>query len=203
MKTLKVAIELLSPLHLGSAKADVVIDSEAVHDQYGMPFFPAKRLKGLLYESALEMAEFAAELPENESWFTIEQVKELFGEINSYESGFSMNNFTLADYEDKCNDWSYLNARYPNIFGREEVWQTYSNVRYSTAISDKGVALHSSLRNMRVVDEGCIFYGKIRLKDSNETNRKIIEYALLNLRYVGAKRNRGFGEVKCYIVGEE
>lgn len=203
MKFLKVAIEVLSPLHLGSAKADVVIDAEAIHDQYGMPYFPAKRLKGLLYESALEMAEFGAQLPEEEKWFTEDEVKKLFGAKYSFEAGFSMDNFTFNDYDVKCRDWCYLKTKYPNLFGREEVWQTYTKVRYSTALDENGIVVNSSLRNMRVVDKGCTFYGEILLKEDSEINIKIINYALLNLRYVGTKRNRGLGEVKCYVIEEE
>ena len=53
--TLKV--ETLSPLHMGSGHADVNVDADVVCDAYGMPYFPARRFKGLVYESALEVAE--------------------------------------------------------------------------------------------------------------------------------------------------
>ena len=51
--TLEVAA--LSPLHLGSGRADVNVDAEVLHDRTGLPFFPGKRLKGVIYESALEV----------------------------------------------------------------------------------------------------------------------------------------------------
>ena len=57
MAEIDVTIEVLSPIHLGSGQADVNIDSEIVHDAFGFPYFPAKRFKGLLYESALEIRE--------------------------------------------------------------------------------------------------------------------------------------------------
>ena len=53
----KIRIEAKSSLQLSTNKSDIMIDTEIVHDQYGMPYFPAKRFKGLLYESAVEMAE--------------------------------------------------------------------------------------------------------------------------------------------------
>ena len=52
-------IKALSPLHLGSGQADVNVDAEVIHDDAGLPYFPAKRFKGLLYESALEVAEMS------------------------------------------------------------------------------------------------------------------------------------------------
>lgn len=51
MKSLQIEVTLFSPLQLGSGKADVILDSEAVHDRYGLPYFPGKRFKGLLYEA--------------------------------------------------------------------------------------------------------------------------------------------------------
>ena len=52
-----VTIEVLSPIHLGSGQADVNVDAEIIHDALGFPYFPAKRFKGLLYESAVEIFE--------------------------------------------------------------------------------------------------------------------------------------------------
>ena len=49
-------IQLLSPTMLMSGQ-DVNTDSTIVHDRYGIPFIPAKRVRGVLYESALEVAE--------------------------------------------------------------------------------------------------------------------------------------------------
>ena len=57
MAELDVTIEVLSPIHLNSGQADVNVDAEIVHDAQGFPYFPAKRFKGLLYESALEVVE--------------------------------------------------------------------------------------------------------------------------------------------------
>ena len=57
MAEFDVTIEILSPIHLSSGRADVTIDAEIVHDALGFPYFPAKRFKGLLYESAVEVFE--------------------------------------------------------------------------------------------------------------------------------------------------
>ena len=47
----------MSPIHLGSGAADVNLDADIIHDEFGLPYFPAKRFKGLLYESAVELEE--------------------------------------------------------------------------------------------------------------------------------------------------
>lgn len=195
MKKYDIEITTLSPLHLGSGRADVVIDAEVVHDKYGLPYFPAKRFKGLLYESALEMAEIS-----NGEWFTVDEVKKLFGQKHAEQSGFSLENFYLADYENISQNWDYLRRRYPGIFTREAVLESYTDLRYQTSI-DKGTGTtkDGSLHNMRVVDAGTNFSGTIELTDDSDTNKRIIEYGLKNLRYAGAKRTRGCGAIKCEI----
>ena len=50
-------IKLLSPTMLMSGQGDVNTDSTIIHDRYGIPYIPAKRVRGVLYESALEVAE--------------------------------------------------------------------------------------------------------------------------------------------------
>ena len=69
-------IKLLSPTLLMSGQGDVNTDSTIVHDHYGVPYIPAKRIRGILYESALEVAEMM-ELSELDT-FTIKDVNILF-----------------------------------------------------------------------------------------------------------------------------
>lgn len=196
MKEMQIEISLLSPMQLGSGQADIIIDSEAVHDEYGMPYFPAKRFKGLLYESAVEMAEMSCE-----KWFSRDDVDKLFGNKENLSAGFRVDNFVLPDYENMCKQWKMLQKSYPALFHAKNVWRTYTEVRYQTAIDkETGTAAEGSLRNMRVVDAGLKFLGNIYLFDEKKINQEIITKALLNLRYVGAKRNRGFGEVKCSVI---
>lgn len=192
--TVEVEIELLSPTQLGSGQADVITDSDSVHDKYGMPYFPGKRLKGLLYESALEMAEI------NKVWFTEDNVKKLFGRNGQESSAVRVDNFMLPDYEKLCLGWEYLQKNYPEIFSVKRIWDSYTELRYQTSIDDEtGTTEDGSLRNMRVVDAGLKFTGRIYLYDGSELNKSILEKALVNLRYAGAKRNRGFGRIKCTI----
>lgn len=195
MKGYELKIETLSPLHLGGGKADVIIDAEVVHDEYGMPYFPAKRLKGLLYESALEMAEISSE-----AWFTIAQLKALFGQGEDGESGFVLENLYLPEYEELRAGWKYLSENYQGLFTHKDVLETYTELRYQTKIDKKtGTADEGSLHNMRLVDVGTVFVGNLKLFVDDAINEKILKLAVKNLRFVGAKRNRGCGNVRCSI----
>lgn len=201
MKKMKIEIELLSPLQLSSGREDIIHDSDAVHDSYGVPYFPGKRLKGLLYESALELVEMGAK-------FNKRDIDILFGNIG--ETRIRIDNFYLKgsteaeeaeDAEKIRSSWSYLENKYPEIFNTENVWQSYTEVRHQTKIDEAtGTAEDKSLRNMRVVQKGLAFVGDIYLlANANRINddESIVDQALLNLRFAGSKRNRGFGRIKC------
>lgn len=195
MKSLQVEVKLLSPLQLGSGKADVILDSEAVHDRYGLPYFPGKRFKGLLYESAIEMAEIS-----NGSWFSKEEVDALFGHGNSDMVAMRIDNLTLNDYEKKQEQWKYLQTSFPGLFYKDALWESYTSVRYQTAIDENGIADEGSLHNLRVVDAGLKFTGSICLLQDVPKAQEILKKALMNLRYAGAKRNRGCGHIRCRLV---
>ena len=48
-------IELLSDTCIGNGNGmGSLIDNDIVHDRYGLPYIPARRLKGLLKSAALE-----------------------------------------------------------------------------------------------------------------------------------------------------
>lgn len=202
MKKMQVEVTLLSPLELGSGKADVVLDSEAVHDKYGMPFFPGKRFKGLLYESALELVEISGG-----AWFAEDEVNALFGHGSSDTVALRIDNLTLPDYEKKQEQWQYLQETFPELFDKDALWESYTSIRYQTAIDENGIADDGSLRNLRVVDADLMdadlkFTGSISLLQDVPKAQEILAKALLNLRYAGAKRNRGCGHIRCRLMDE-
>lgn len=197
MKSLQVEVKLLSPLQLGSGKADVILDSEAVHDRYGLPYFPGKRFKGLLYESAIEMVEIS-----NGAWFTAEEVDALFGHGSTDEVVMRIDNLTLNNYEKMQTQWKYLQESFPGLFDKDALWESYTSVCYQTAIDKNGIADEGSLHNLRVVDvdANLKFTGSICLLQEVPKVQEILKKALMNLRYAGAKRNRGCGHIRCRLV---
>lgn len=192
MKILTLEILTKSPLHLGDGKADVVIDAELARDRYGIPYVPAKRLKGMLYESAIEMAEIS-----DEEWFTIEDVEKAFGHSSVESAKFIINNLHIPNYEQSIDGWEYLQNKYSSVFNDVSVLEAYTDIRYQTSIDEDGLTKDGSLRNIRVVNAGETFSGEIVILEDDETVENILQYAVKNLRYIGVKRNRGFGHVEC------
>ena len=198
--TLEVAA--LSPLHLGSGRADVNVDAEVVHDRAGLPYFPGKRLKGLIYESALEVLEMSELAGLN--LFTEEEMEELFQHNVQSDTQLTIPNLHLASEEaarQMEEDWLYLQQHYPELVSAQDVLSLYTSLRYQTMIDrETGTAAETSLRNIRVVDEGLTFCGTVRLKGGTRKKLTILALALRNLSQAGMKRNRGFGRISCAML---
>lgn len=197
MEKFDVTIKVLSPIHLGSGQADVNIDAEIVHDEFGFPYFPGKRFKGLLYESAVEIVEMF-EL----SGLVAEQsspIEKIFHRQSESDVQLIVPNFfirPLAEYERLCTEWKYLQWKYPAIFTATEVLNAFTTLRYQTRL-EGGVAAEGSLHNLRVLDTGLEFFGEITLLNADEKILNLLVLAIKNLKLAGTKRNRGFGRIKC------
>lgn len=188
-----VTIQLESPLHLGSGGGNVNLDAEVIHDRYGLPYFPAKRFKGLLYESLLEISEMSGlDLAEEK------KIKDLFHHSIETEERIRCSDFRLPDYEDLVKDLKYLEERYPDVIRREDVLERFTSFRFQTAIEhETGVARDTSLHNLRVVDAGLKLEGWVEICPDSEELAELLALGLSNLRFAGGKRNRGFGKIRC------
>lgn len=196
-----VTVNTLTPLHLGSGRADVLIDADVVHDEYGLPYLPGKRFKGVLYESALEVIEMLEQCGK-ESIVSRETLARLFGR-NTAESGLAIHDLPLKDYEDISRAWKYLQHAYAEVITPEDVLEEYTELRYQTKLDENGVTAQGSLHNMRVVDKGQTFVGEIELFIDGEKEQLLLALALNNLHYIGSKRNRGFGEIECQLTAAQ
>jgi len=194
-----IVVRTCSPLHLGSGRADIHVDAEIVQDDVGLPYFPAKRLKGLLYESGLEVAEMAAlsglDLIEKT------QLDELFQRGRSGAVQIVLDNLYMEHYDVLHEDLAYLQEKYPSVFRPVYVLDSFASLRWQTRINrETGVAEATSLRNMRVIDKGMTFAGAIRLIGGSPAHLKILALAVRNLSQCGGKRTRGFGRIDCTLM---
>ena len=216
---LYVHVKILSPLHLGSGGADIHVDADVVQDDVGLPYFPAKRLKGLLCESGLEVSEMAGRcsrdtavsdwhesglevsemsrvrLIDKEKWDT------LFQRGRGGVQQLVISNLYLENYDVFHADLLYLQKNFPSVFRPAYVLDQYASVRYQTAINpETGVAQENSLRNMRVLDAGLTFVGEIRILGGDKDCLRTLALAVRNLSQCGGKRTRGFGQIACTLT---
>ena len=199
---LEINVKTESPIHLSSGQADVNVDAEVVHDKYGLPYFPAKRLKGLLYESAVEVKEMAETAKMN--FINQKTIDELFQHILN-DVQLIAENLHLPDYEKLKKDLDYLEARYPGYVRKEDVLQEFTSIRYQTSIDKTtGTAAEGTLRNIRVVDEDVKFTGVWEIRNAGIEHIQVFALAMQNLTWAGGKRNRGFGKICCcYTILDE
>ena len=202
MAELKVKITVESPLHLGSGQADVNLDAEIVHDAFGLPYFPAKRFKGLLYESAVEVYEIFQLAEMNTE--NLAEPQKLFHRFSDDGGKVSdvqiiVPNFyicPLEEYQKLCEDWNYLQHEYREFFSPADVLKNFTSIRYQTKL-ENGIAADGSLHNLNVLNAGVNFFGTIEILNCNDKVLNLMALALKNLTAAGTKRNRGFGKIIC------
>ena len=120
---------------LMSGQGDVNTDSTIIHDRYGIPYIPAKRVRGVLYESALEVAEMM-ELSKLDT-FTIEDVNVLFNRSTDNQFAednpkLAISNLTIDDYDAVASDIEALQSdeHLKKIFTKERILGEYTSMRY-------------------------------------------------------------------------
>ena len=197
----QLVIELKSDLVTGSGEGwSNIIDTDIVHDQYGFPYIPARRVKGLLKEAALELVDYEL--------LTESKVDEIFGNEEKEGHHFVLYNAFLPYYEDMKNEVMNMDEKYHPYIYPESVLNQFTSVRYQTSIAltddedkqqSKGVALVNSLRSTRAIDKGNKFYAYIEFE---ENDKDIIEKCLKMVHHMGINRTRGFGEVDLYLENE-
>ena len=196
-------LELLSPALIGSGEGyGAIIDTDIVYDDVGIPYIPSKRVKGCLLDAAKDVQDLF-ELAKIDESLKIEETFGFPGAESSAPVYFS--NLAIKDY--KINkDWlKYFLSKetYQDLISKESILKTFTEKRQQTAINAAGVAFEHSLRTIRLVKKSTVFYGNVFIESHDDAIVQTLLLACLNLRRLGTKRNRGFGDVRCTLLEEE
>ena len=213
MATYKLKIELLSDLCVSDGGIyNSALDIDICQDAYGFPYIPAKRIKGCLRESALELADWGEEIP----------IGKLFGDKGDRRNAGILR-ISDAVLSDSIKNRAEIDASNSVIYHKQNILNQYSYVRTQTSIDNEtGVAKPTSLRTMRVAKKGLAFEAKLSVEDINEnvngcddaeaqaddtTTSKEWKSALdlicANLTHMGNSRTRGLGEVRVTLCDGE
>ena len=203
MGNLILKLELLSDALIGSGEGwGANIDSDMVFDEFGLPYIPARRIKGILRESALEVAEMFKKSEINTVFCMY--IDTLFGKPGQdHPSPISFSNLYLADYQSNREWMDWIIKQHSNYFSREIVLNTFSSIRQQTSISDEGTAKENSLRTLRVLKKDNLFFGNVVFDPIDNDQLSLLVFSVLNLRHLGTSRNRGLGSVKCCLMDEK
>ena len=196
---MKLKIELKSDTCIGNGTGQgSVVDIDTYYHENGLPFIPSKRIKGLLRESALELKEWGVISQEEfdnlfedggEGFTTLDKMKIYDAQIDNYVDKHTQKNL----YQELCQD-----IQSNELFTKERVLDYYTYVRYQSAM-ENGVAQENSLRSMRVVKKGTVFYEDIY----NVSDIKILNLICHNLRHMGMNRTRGYGEIEVSVIEDD
>lgn len=194
-----VQIKLESPALTGSGEGyGAVIDSDVVFDDLGLPFIPARRVKGCLREVAVANAGvFGEVLPGVDH----AAVAACFGVSGLSESAPLVIESMQLDEAVSLRHWlSWCAALKPDLVNRSSVLGQYCEIRRRTAIdSETGTAEAHSLRSARLVRKGHIFRGEVRFR---EEHLDLLVLAVHGWRGIGTSRTRGFGELTACLLDE-
>ena len=202
MKQYDVTIQLMSPLQLSGGQADVNVDIDMLVDSMGIPYIPAKRFRGVIYESALEVVEMVEGLQDGHEYPYVNKtvLDELFNRGHKESQVvLEIGDFHIAGYEALKNELELLHTAYPSVVTKKSIRNAFTSLRYETAIDENsGVVKEGSLRNLRVMDkEEQIFTGQISMYNGTEAHEHLLAVALQNAKNIGYKRNRGLGRIQC------
>lgn len=190
---MKITLTTHSGLLAGSGEGDALIDADIVFNRQGFPFIPGKRLKGLLRESALEVGEITR-------MDVTGLINKLFGKIgdnrpaalactNLYPSGYAMVMQELSGLPRTSRQW----------FTASAIKQYYTVERQQTALEPGGTAKPFSLRNYRVLKTCLHFEAEWDVSSLTDDLKALLHLAIVNLKHIGTRRNRGFGLVDIQL----
>lgn len=191
---MKIRIKLLSDTCIGGGTGlGSLIDTDVEHDELGFPYIPARRLKGLLRESAVEaMEDYSGAISQK-------TIDELFGREGDMNGLMKIRNAYLKNYSALSEEVKAINEDASDSFhlDPDSVLNHYSIVRHQTAIDKDGIAKDDSLRAIRVVRKGNVFESECEIPSAYEEELSLI---CGGVRHMGINRTRGFGAVEVTLV---
>jgi CRISPR/Cas system CSM-associated protein Csm3 (group 7 of RAMP superfamily) len=180
---MKIAIEFFTYWHCGSGSSGGSrVDALVARDNNGLPYIPAKTLKGHIREMA-------------ESLEDCTFVNECFG--------------GSSDEKDICYDKKYRGKEgkcyFSNAIIEETIDKNLSPYLFttisSTKIDDKGLAETGTLREIEVVVP-LKLYATIEFDDAKDEYIEMMEKAFTQVKRMGLNRTRGLGRCEITVVGE-
>lgn len=182
-----ISIKLLSDLCCYSGEVyNTTVDTDVVYDDYGLPYIPAKRLKGCIREAALELYEMGL----------MPHYNAIFGKEGSDASAFTISNARVKNYDAKVKELKQFEKT--DFVNQQNVLSLYTYLRTQTAVdTNTGTAIENSLRTLRVLKKGLIFYADVDLENKDYVEE--FKNAVSMVKHMGVSRTRGLGLVELKV----
>ena len=187
---MKIIIKLLSDLCTCSGETyNSMVDMDVVYDENGIPYIPAKRIKGCIREAALEMVEIGI--------IEKKQYERIFGKEGNSRAAFTLSNAYITGYSEAVEALQACSHR--ELVSQQNVLNQYTYMRTQTSVDlETGVADENSLRTLRVVKKGLVFEADCEVCDQTE-NLEVFKQAVSLVKHMGMSRTRGLGLVNLTL----
>lgn len=207
-------IELKSDLCVGNGESfGNAIDTDTVTDSYGLPYIPARRLKGCLRQAANMLVKM--QYPEA----TEDLIEQLFGDSFGKEGALIIDDAKIQAAEAIKRILSEIreSTEYPLEIKEKahpaNVVKIYTQVRGQTRLED-GVKVDNTLRFIRVINRydpfadskearALSFIAPIYINSNDERLIKLLKACAKATRHIGYNRNRGLGNVSISYLESE
>ncbi len=191
----KLYITLNSDLCVGDGSVyNSSIDTDVCKDSYGLPYIPAKRLRGCLRECAEELSDWGMDI----------KAEKLFGTEGNQRAAVRIGNAYIEGYEEYVREIK-ANPGLP-LFHPQNVLNQFAYIRTQTAIDNNtGAADETTLRTIRVINRGLAFVAEVVFfeDDTADEVTKQLNACCSVLRHMGIARTRGYGEVTVRFTSED
>lgn len=194
-----IRITLKSDLCAGSGYAySGLVDSDICYDGQGIPFIPARRIKGCLRDTAASVLGAVVDK---------DSVTRLFGVSgDSKARGIFVDNACVQGHEEIAREIDQINRHFgKTVISPQNVLEAFSHVQAQTSM-DNGVAKENSLRYTRVTNrfspldgQEMVFIAPVSIPDDDKLQEDLGSIVRAT-RNIGYKRNRGCGSVRCELV---
>ena len=190
---MKIEINLLSDMCTTSGDGyNSIVDMDVVYDEYGIPFIPAKRVKGCIREAALELRDMDI--------ISSEQYNSVFGMEGNKQSSFTLSNAYIENYDLMIREINAFDDR--SVAGTQNVLNLFTYIRTQTSVNlDTGVAEENSLRAMRVIKKNLKFIAECNISD--EACKTVLKKAVSVVKHMGMSRTSGLGLVNLEMIEDD
>lgn len=204
MQSYRLSLELLSDATFGRGDGVTgLVDAEVQHDDLGLPLLSGRTLKGLLGTECADIV-YALERSRPDlakDWRAV--ADRLFGRSGAALDGQSILRVGTARLPKDLRDALYRDIR-RNQLRPIEVLEMVTALRRQTAMDAWGAPREDTLRTMRVVLRGLVFYADLDFTTNpTEKDLALLAACVKALRRAGTGRNRGRGRLKAVLLDKD
>jgi hypothetical protein len=204
--SLNIHLKLMSDATFGRGDGVAgLVDTEVVHDEYGLPYLHGRTLKGLLVE---ECANILYGLQQSDAAAPLQRFNNaaqlLFGAAGSTLDADARMQVGAAMLPPDLREAVILDVK-ANRLSPDEVLESLTAIRRQTAVSEETDApMKNSLRALRVILCGTPFIARLDFDSSVNTDMKaLLAACVASLRRAGTGRNRGRGRITAQLCDDK